>query len=237
MMRTLIDRPTSDNLVWGTRQQSLSPRFRARVAVIESLIARWTSPTQTAIDVSGGAGRWLPTLAPRFRQFWHMDFSRAALVAAKAENPSLTHVQYGFLDLMTGQSEPEKLASYDVLFCLDTLLYDGKFIETALTNFQSLMGPDSVAIIEFPSKLRWKISRAIKGTRYRGPSRAFSQTELMELLKQHGYECLELAFQYSELPPAIHRTLSRLKLTRVAPLPSTWAYVVIRPNPVIPRAK
>lgn len=229
----MIERPTDIQLVWGTRAQSLSSRFQARVAVIESLLSRWTKPSQTAIDVSGGAGRWLPTLAPRFRKFWHMDLSRPALAFAQQENPTLTHVEYGCLDLMTGECDPARQETPDVLFCLDTLLYEGAFVETAVRNFHRLLGPQSIAILEVPSKLRWQVSRRVKGKRYNGPTRAFSAGELRRLLGTLGYECLEMAFQYSEIPPGVHRTLSRVGLTRLVPIPSTWAYVVIRPTPMV----
>jgi hypothetical protein len=128
--------PSDPRLVWGRRRDRLDKRFRARAAIVEHLMSRWTKPDWTGVDVSGGAGRWLSTLAPRFSQFTHLDLSQDALDIARTEHPEFSHVEYGAADLLMPRepSAGPTGRTWDTVFCLDTLLHRGDFVETALRN-------------------------------------------------------------------------------------------------------
>jgi SAM-dependent methyltransferase len=197
--------------------------------IVEDLIARWTGPDWTAVDVSGGAGRWLRALAPRFHQFSHLDFSPDAIDVARAENPEYSHVEYGLLDLLNLASHDVAGRTWDVVFCFDTLLYGGDFVEVTLNNIRSLISPRGLAIIDLPSRLRALISRGIKGSFYGGPPRTFSPDMAKELIAHTGYTCLDIEYYYRELPIRMQKKLVRRELTGRIPYPSTWMYLVLRP--------
>jgi SAM-dependent methyltransferase len=220
--------PTDTHLVWGRRQERADYRFRARSAVVEQLISRWSKPDWIAVDVSGGAGRWLATLAPRFRAFTHLDLSREALAAARADHPDLSHVEFGIVDLLRGPGPLLSGRTWDVAFCLDTLLYRGPFVETALRNIRPLIRPGGIAIIDLPLGFRASISRCVKGRRYGGPERTFSPGAARLLVREAGYTLLATAYQYRELSPRVHRGLAASGLTPWVPWPGTWMYLVLR---------
>jgi SAM-dependent methyltransferase len=219
--------PTDPHYVWGRRQDRLDRRFQGRAVIVDNLISRWTSPDWSAVDVSGGAG-WLSVLAPRFEQFSHLDLSPDALEAARAENPEYSHVEYGMLDLLKPTSFPDR--TWDVVFCLDTLLYSGDFVEVALHNIRSLITPRGVAIIDLPGRLRASISRVIKGSSYGGPPRTFSPNMAKELLTRTSYTCLDIVYYYRELTVGMQTKLVQRRLTGSLPYPSTWMYLVLRPR-------
>jgi SAM-dependent methyltransferase len=224
-----LTQPTDPQLIWGRRQDRLDQRFRTRAAVVESLISSWTKPDWSAVDVSGGAGRWLSTLAPKFRQFTHLDLSARALSVAQADHPELPRVEFGIADLLKPKEGGEfRDRTWDVAFCFDTLLYRGSFAESALQNIRHYVRPGGIVIIDVPLQLRASISRLIKGRRYGGPERTLSVNAALSLVRGAGYECLATACQYRELPPSIHRFLAEKKLTNWIPWPGTWMYLVLR---------
>ena len=222
--------PTDPHLVWGRRQDRLDSRFQARAAIVEHLISRWTRPDWSAVDVSGGAGRWLGTLAPRFARFTHLDLSLDALHVARTEHPEFSHVEYSVVDLLKPRKPSAEASSetWDAVFCLDTLLYRGDFVETALRNIRAFMSPRGIAIIDVPTEFRASFSRRVKGRRYGGPERTFSPLAAHALAREAGYMCLATAYQYAELSASIHRLLCERGLTGWLPWPSTWMYLVLR---------
>jgi hypothetical protein len=224
--------PTDPHLVWGRRSERLDRRFVTRSLVVETLISKWTKPDWTGVDVSGGAGRWLSTLAPHFRQFSHLDFSADALHTARLDNPEFQHVEFGRIDLLQPKAQQPALSGrlWNAAFCLDTLLYRGTFVETALRNIRSYLVPGGVAIIDMPMQLRSSLSRRVKGAGYNGPERTFSAQQALSMAGAAGYECFATAYQYRELPVAAHRFLAERDLTRLLPWPATWMCLVLR-NP------
>lgn len=219
--------PTSQTLVWGRREDAAHSKFRARSAVIESLIARWATPGGIGGDISGGAGRWLTLLAPHFSQFWHLDLSRDALEVARRDHPEFTQVRYESLNLLDPPKTPP-FPALDTLFCLDTLLYRDGFVETVLGNLRAWLKPQGVAILEFPMRFRSRLAAKLKGARYNGPQRTFTPEEARRLAQSKGFEILDTAYQYRELPEPVQRALSRLGLTAWLPIPSTWMCLVVR---------
>lgn len=220
--------PTDIHLIWGRKEDRGDNRFLSRVAVIDHLIARWTLPEWTAVDVSGGAGRWLSTLAPKFHHFTHLDLSPDALKVARNDHPEFTGVEFGVSDLLAGPRGPFSGRMWDVAFCLDTLLYRGKFVEIALRNIGRFVRPGGIAIIDLPLRFRASVARSIKGRRYGGPERTFSPREAAVLCDDAGYALLATAYQYRELTPATHRRLAAHALTGYVPWPGTWMYLVLR---------
>ncbi|MFC1459366.1 class I SAM-dependent methyltransferase [Microvirga arabica] len=227
--------PTPPHYIWGRKQEQRSKRFQTRASVVRHLIDRWTEPEMRAADVSGGAGRWLNTLAPKFEQFNHLDLSPDALEVARADHRELTNVNFGILDLVRNDASSLPNSSFlpagqwEVVFCLDTLLYAGDFVETVLTNLHSWLSPGAIVILEIPTRLRAQVSRSIKRARYDGPERTFSPWEIRSLVNEHGYECLDVAYQFNELGRRVHQTLIARGLTGYVPWPSTWTYLVLRP--------
>jgi SAM-dependent methyltransferase len=197
------------------------------------LISQWTKSDWSGVDVSGGAGRWLGTLAPRFRQFTHLDLSRDALCVARADHPEFANVEFGTIDLLRPGTTDMGLSrrTWDAVFCLDTLLYRGAFVETALQNIQTFMSPRGIAIVDLPMQFRASVSRRVKGRHYGGPERTFSTCAARVLANNAGYVCLASAYQYRELPASTHRLLAERGLTSWIPWPSTWVYLVLRVAP------
>jgi hypothetical protein len=222
--------PTDPHLVWGRRSERLDRRFVTRSLVVEMLISKWTKPDWTGVDISGGAGRWLSTLAPHFRQFSHLDFSADALHTARLDHPEFQHVEFGRIDLLQPRTQQTALSDrlWNAAFCLDTLLYRGTFVETALGNIRSYVVPGGVAIIDVPMQFRSFIARRVKGTGYGGPERTFSPRQALSLINAAGFECLAIAYQYRELPMPLHRLLVERDLTRLMPWPATWMCIVLR---------
>ena len=219
--------PTDVHLVWGKPQDRTDRRFKARAAVVEQLMSKWTKPDWTGVDVSGGAGRWLSTLAPRFSRFTHLDLSPDALDVARAEHPDLVNVEYGRVDLLNPVFD-RPARTWDAAFCLDTLLYRGDFVEMVLGNIRSFVRPGGIFLVDVPSQFRASISKQIKGSRYGGPERKFSPRAAYALAHNSGYEILDTAYHFSELTTPIHRHLAERGLTRLVPWPSTWMYLVLR---------
>src|SRR5262249_2032154 len=222
--------PTDPHLVWGRRRDRLDRRFQSRAAIVEYLISRWTKPDWSAVDVSGAARRWLGTLAPRFTRFTHLDLSPDALHVARTEHPEFSHVEYGIMDLLKPKvptADPSD-DTWDAVFCLDTLLYRGDFVETALRNIRAFMGARGIAIIDMPTRFRASLSRHLKGRYYGGPELTFSPIAAHALVREAGYTCVATAYQYSELSTNIHRLLCQRGLTGWVPWPSTWMYLVLR---------
>jgi SAM-dependent methyltransferase len=177
-----------------------------------------------------GSLRRLSTLAPRFSKFTHLDLSPDALHIARSEHPELSHVEYGIVDLLR-PGEPDAFPFgkvWDAVFCLDTLLYRGDFVETALKSIRTFLSPRGIAIVDMPAQFRASISRRIKGRRYRGPERKFSPKAAQALAREAGYVCLATAYQYAELSVPTHRLLVKRGLTDCLPWPSTWMYLVLR---------
>jgi SAM-dependent methyltransferase len=222
--------PTPPQLVWGTRRDRLDYRFQARSAIVEHLMSRWARPEWRAVDVSGGAGRWLSTLAPRFSHFTHLDLSPNALGVARADHAEFSNVEFGVVDLLQPREPGTDMFGrvWDVAFCLDTLLYRGDFVETALRSIRSFVRPGGTVIIDVPTQFRAGISRLVKGARYSGPERTFSPDAALRLARDNGYVCLATAYQYRELTASTHRLLVGRGLTAWVPWPSTWMYLVLR---------
>ncbi len=229
MMRSESLQPTDPLLVWGRKQDRLDNRFRARAVIVEHLISHWTESDWSAVDVSGGAGRWLSTLAPRFSKFTHLDLSPDALRVARTENSEFANVEYGLVNLLQpresvgGRSD----TTWDTVFCLDTLLYRGDFVETVLKNIRAFMSPRGVAIVDVPMRCRAFIAQQIKRRRT-GPERTFSPRETRVLFRNSGYACLEAVYQYREMSPSMHHFLAIRRMDGWIPWPSTWMYLVLR---------
>jgi SAM-dependent methyltransferase len=221
--------PTDPHIIWGRRSDRLDRRFQARANIVEYLISRWTAPDWCGVDVSGGAGRWLTTLAPHFRHFTHLDLSPEALHVARNDHPDLPHVEYAIVDLLKPTEQGSQSArTWDAVFCFDTLLYRGEFVENVLRNIRAFISPRGIAIIDVPMQFRASISQRVKGQRYPGPERKFSPKAALAIARELGYTCLGTAYHYSELSAPSHRTLIQRRLTEWIPWPSTWMYLVLR---------
>jgi SAM-dependent methyltransferase len=222
--------PTDPNLVWGRKQDRFDKQFHARAAIVEHLISSWTKPDWSGVDVSGGAGRWLGTLAPRFSRFTHLDLSPDALRVARTDHPEFPHVDYDQVNLLMPKAlgADRSKRTWDAVFCLDTLLYRGDFVETVLTNIRAFISPRGLAIVDMPSQFRGSISRRVKGQRYQGPERKFSPEAAHALVREAGYQCLATEYHYAELPAPAQGFLVERGLTGWLPWPSTWVYLVLR---------
>jgi SAM-dependent methyltransferase len=220
--------PTDPNLVWERRSNARGRKFEARAVIVQQLISRWTEPDFEAVDVSGGPGRWLDTLAPHFKRFSHLDLSSAAIEVARREHPHLCNVDYGLLDLLHPEQPMQTIGqqTWDVAFCLDTLLYRGVFVEAAVATIHKILRPGGVAIFDFPTAFRASISRTIKGPLYKGPERTFSPQEARDIVSDAGFTVVDCAYHFAELTGAMHAMIGSSN-TRLAPLPSTWTYLVL----------
>ncbi len=195
--------------------------------MVEHLLHKWTTPASSAADVSGGAGRWLCTLAPSFNSFTHLDLSPDALQVARDDHPEYAHVAYGLMDLL---KPPPGGRRFDAVFCLDTLLYGGGFVERCLDTIRQTVAPGGVAIMDVPMQFRASIAKRIKGPSHQGAPRTFKPQEFLALLAAAGLARVDMVYQYRELGPEAHKALLRGGLTRLLPWPSTWMVLAVRPT-------
>lgn len=195
--------------------------------VVEHLLHKWTTPACSAADVSGGAGRWLCTLAPSFKSFAHLDLSPDALQVAKDDHPEYAHVAYDVMDLLAPTPDGRR---FDAVFCLDTLLYGGGFVERCLDTVRQTLAPGGVAIMDVPMQVRATIAKRIKGPSHQGAPMTFRPRAFFELLAAAGLVPVEVVYQYRELGPAAHKALLQRGLTRLLPWPSTWMVLAVRPR-------
>ena len=182
--------------------------------MVEHLLHKWTTPASSAADVSGGAGRWLCTLAPSFQSFTHLDLSPDALQVARADHPEYGHVHYGLMDLL---KPPPDGRQFDAVFCLDTLLYGGGFVEHCLDTIRRTVAPGGVAIMDVPMRFRATIAKRIKGPTHQGAPRTFTPGEFLGLLAAAGLVRVDMVYQYRELGPAAHKALLQRGLTLLLP--------------------
>ena len=195
--------------------------------MVEHLIGKWTTPAFSAADVSGGAGRWLCTLAPSFKSFTHLDLSPDALQVARDDHPEYDHVAYGIMDLLKPLPADRR---FDAVFCLDTLLYGGGFVERCLDTIRETVAPGGVAIMDVPMQFRASIAKRIKGPSHQGAPRTFKPQEFLGLLAAAGLARVDMVYQYRELGTEAHKALLHRGLTRLLPWPSTWMVLAVRPT-------
>ena len=213
------------DIVWGNRKDRISASYQKRLSIIKSLVYERADSYTLGADLSGGGGRWLEDLSDGFNEFIHFDLNKKAIDSAKVDHPNLGHVNYIQNDLLA----PSKTyPNIDVAFCIDTLLYGKSFIEDALLGATSILGPRSLLICEFSSKLHGKVGDLLFPNRGPRPERRVTFNEAIRLCWGAGLEPCAKRILFKEMPSITNQILSRMTWTPVVRDCSTWFYVALR---------
>ncbi|MHB8772544.1 MAG: methyltransferase domain-containing protein [Syntrophales bacterium] len=216
--------PTDIRLVWGTLEQ-ITPSFHDRVRIVQEFLRDIPHQTSVGADIAGGAGRWLPHLSISFEWFIHMDISREALRHAHHAHPSLNNILYVQNDLY---ADRQTIKDADVVFCLDTLLYSGEFVDRALAGIGRVLKPGGLLIADLPSLYHHRIADLIKWRRRAGVNRCFTVREARELLRSKGFGIEKESHFFQELPANINEWINRHSCPDLVNNLSTWFYFAAR---------
>ncbi|MFZ1786450.1 MAG: class I SAM-dependent methyltransferase [Ferruginibacter sp.] len=134
------------------------------VAAIEEM----ASPDKTVIDIGCAIGKWLPVLAPKFKQVIAADISAKNLEIAKNTFPEYDNVEYQRMDF---SADELTVTPCDSAICINAILTDSR--EKRINFFQSLslclpVGGELVLVVpSLESKLyshiiadRWNVDDA-----------------------------------------------------------------------------
>lgn len=216
-----VARPTPADLVWtGGPRDALALRLHA----VDALLARIATTPRVAADVAGGAGRWLPHLAPSFDLYLHADLSVPALRYAGVRHRGAANVVLVRNDLVAARP---RIRNVDLALCLDTLLYDGDFVPHALRSVRGILRPGGHLIAEFTSRVHSGLGRLVRGARHRGPRRTFWLTQARRVARESGFAIVAEYVLYRELPAQLNDALQALRSTPLREA-ATWFYLLLR---------
>ena len=99
------------------------------VAAIEEM----ASPEKTIIDIGCAVGKWIPVLAPQFKQVIAADISAKNLEIAKEKYAAFNNVEYHHIDM---SADDLTVTPCDTAICINAILTDS--LEKRINFFQSL---------------------------------------------------------------------------------------------------
>src|SRR5687768_1321161 len=73
--------------------------------IIRSAIIKRASPAKTVADIGCAVGKWLPVLAPAFKQVIAVDISIKNLGIAQKNHPQYNNVDYIRADMSAGKTK------------------------------------------------------------------------------------------------------------------------------------
>jgi SAM-dependent methyltransferase len=88
-------------------------------AIIRSAIKKFSSRSETAIDIGCAVGKWLPVLSPVFKKVYAADISATNLAIAKKNYPQYNNVEYLQVN-MSGNKI--KVPRCDFAICINAIL-------------------------------------------------------------------------------------------------------------------
>ncbi len=118
--------PKYDTEIFDVLQNDVSGSI---VAAIEEM----ASPEKTIMDIGCAVGKWIPVLAPKFKQIIAADISAKNLQLAKEKYLEYKNVEYHRMDFSADQLT---VAPCDSAICINAILTDS--LEKRINFFQSL---------------------------------------------------------------------------------------------------
>lgn len=129
-------------------------------AIIRSAIRKVAAPHKTALDAGCAIGKWLPVLAPAFRQVVAADISAKNLSIAKKTYPQYTNVDYQRMDMSAATIE---LPLFDVVVCINAILTASeKKRSHFFHNISRSLQKEGTLILVVPSLESWLMTRIIQ---------------------------------------------------------------------------
>jgi SAM-dependent methyltransferase len=129
-------------------------------AIIRSSIIKRSSPTKTVADIGCAVGKWLPVLAPNFKQVIAVDISIKNLSIAQKNFPQYTNVDYVRADMSAGKT---KLPKSDMLICINAILTDSqKKRITFFKNLSNCLKKKGHLILVVPSLESWLLTHIVQ---------------------------------------------------------------------------
>lgn len=96
-------------------------------------IEKMASPEKTVINIGCAIGKWIPILAPRFKQVIAADISAKNLEIAKEKYTAFDNVEYQRMDMTANELT---VTPCDTAICINAILTDS--LEKRINFFQSL---------------------------------------------------------------------------------------------------
>ncbi len=118
--------PSYDAEIFDVLQNDKSGNI---IAAIEDM----ASPEKTVIDIGCAIGKWIPVLAPKFKQVIAADISAKNLQIAKEKYTGYNNVEYLRMDM---SADELTVAPCDAAICINAILTDS--LEKRINFFQSL---------------------------------------------------------------------------------------------------
>lgn len=166
--------------------------FRAKRALVFSLLRRHGALAGPGLDVGCGTGATLQALAGRGR--W-VGVDRAALALAFCRRRGLRHLAQA-----SALALPFRAASFAVCLCLDVLYHRGVASDVAaLTEIHRVLRPGGLLVVT-DSALAWLRSahdEAMHG------ARRYARGELLARVRAAGFTPLEASYHYGLVFPAV----------------------------------
>jgi len=162
-----------DRKYWET----IAPKYETEIfdvlrndtsGIIVTAIEEMSSPQKTVIDIGCAVGKWIPVLAPKFKQVIAADISATNLQIAKEKYTGYDNVEYQRMDM---SADDLTVTPCDTAICINAILTDS--LKKRINFFQSLAlclhaGGDLVLVVpSLESKLytniianRWNVDDA-----------------------------------------------------------------------------
>ena len=118
--------PKYDEEIFDVLQNDLSGSI---VAAIEAM----ATPGKSVMDIGCAVGKWIPILAPLFKQVIAADISAKNLEIAKERYPEYANVEYYRMDMSANDLT---VIPCDAAVCINAILTDS--LEKRINFFQSL---------------------------------------------------------------------------------------------------
>lgn len=127
-----------DRKYWET----IAPKYETEIfdvlrndasGIIVSAIEEIASPQKTVIDLGCAVGKWIPVLAPKFKQVIAADISSINLQIAKEKYPEFTNVEYQRMDM---SADDLTVTPCDTAICINAILTGS--LKKRINFFQSL---------------------------------------------------------------------------------------------------
>jgi SAM-dependent methyltransferase len=127
-----------DRKYWET----IAPKYEEEIfdvlrndtsGIIVDAIEKMASPDKTIIDIGCAVGKWIPVLAPRFKQVIAADISATNLQIAKEKNAEFNNVEYVRTDM---SADDLTVTPCDAAVCINAILTDS--LKKRINFFQSL---------------------------------------------------------------------------------------------------